>query len=157
MPAEKLQSQELIRTVELDWFACDQDDKVVVTPRDQQRFEIQMDVAIRILQMANEESLFQKQLRLLLTHLGSWINRHRSAIRNAYLTLHDSALAFVVVRTRPSYDAEFEDALSDVDLEIANDPALSLITLHTLALPPVSEAGLLSFVDRRFVLSYHGK
>lgn len=148
---------EPIHTVELDWYSSDQNDTIVVTPRDRQRFEIQTDRAIRILQVAHEETLFHKQFHLLLNHLAGWIRDHRAAIRNAYLTLHDGAFAFIVVRTSPRHDADFEDSLSDLDLDIAGDPALNLVTLNAIALPPVSEAGLSSFVDPRFVLSYHGR
>ena len=144
-----------IQPVELDWYS--EDETVRVIPRDQQRFEVQKDSAIEFLRVAHRSAQFEKQLALLLGNLATWIRDHRADVRDAYLTLQDGALAFIVVRQAPRYDATFEDALTDLDFTIANDASLSLIKLNAVALPPVSEEALLSFLDTRFVLSYHGQ
>lgn len=146
---------ETIKAVELDWFA--DDDVVHVTPRDQQRFEIQKDRAIEILQRAREADQFQQQFSLLLNRLAGWLSRHNQIAR-ALVTLQDGTLVFVVVRTYAKYDEQFEDELSELDFEIANDRDLDLIRLKTLALPNVSDSALRSFLDERLILSYsHGQ
>lgn len=143
-----------IRSVALDWFA--ENETVVVTPRDQKRFEVQLDRAIEVLQRASQEDRFQKQFRLLLNHLASWL-QGRDDIRDAFVTLRDGALAFVVVRNVREYDEKFEDELSELDFEIANDIDLDLVNLNGIALPSVSEEALKTFLDQRLVLRYvHG-
>jgi hypothetical protein len=148
-----LEAQDEIKVVELDWFA--DNDSVRVTPRNQQRFDIQKDKAIEILQRDKERDLFVQQFQLLLHRLGEWIRARKDKIAKAILTLQDNALAFVVVRNDAKYDEQFQDDLADVDIEIANDSELDLIELKTLALPNVSADALRSFLDERLTLSYN--
>jgi hypothetical protein len=137
----------------LDWY--DETETVVVTPRDQQRFEIQKDVAIEALRVQHGRAgQFNKQVLLMLQNIGMWMKEHGNDIQNAYLTLQDDAFAFVVVRKVGRYDAAFEDALSELDFALANDPALSLIKLHAIALPPASQTSLHSFLDKRLVFVF---
>ena len=77
-----------------------------VTPRDQMRFDIQKDRAIKILQIADKAG---KQFEFLVDRLVRWISRNESAIAGAYLTLQDGTLAFVVVRKDARYDESFQD------------------------------------------------
>jgi len=147
-----------IRVVELDWFA--ENEYVRVTPRDQDRFEVQKDRAIDILRLAKQAEQFDLQFTLLLRRLGEWINERQSKIDQAFLTYQDDNLAFVVVRADVRYDEDFEDELSELDFDIANDTDLHLLKVKTLALPQVSNESVLSFLDQRLVLSYqchHGK
>jgi hypothetical protein len=143
---------EPIQGVEIDWFA--EGDVVTVTPRDQKRFEIQKDRAIQILQIADERG---KQFEFLVDRLVRWISDNENGIDNAYLTLQDGTLAFVVVRRETRYDEDFQDELADLDFAIANDTELDLIRLKTLALPNVGPTALKSFLDQRLILSFHGQ
>lgn len=147
---------ESVKAVELDWFA--DDDVVRVTPRDQNRFDIQKDFAIDILQKARESEHFQKQFDLLLQRLAEWVNAHHQKIEQAVLTVQDGVLCFIVVRREVKYDESLQDELADLDIEIANDSALKLIGFKTLALPNLSsDDALKSFLDERMILVYHGK
>ena len=146
---------DVIKCVELDWYA---DGEVVsVTPRDQQRFEIQKDRAIEILQRAKDGDAFQQQFLLLLQRLAAWMKVHSSKVARSILTLQDDRLAFMVVRNAVRYDELFEDELADLDYDIANDPDLDLMRLKTLALPKVDGEALRAFLDERLVLVYHGQ
>lgn len=144
-----------IQTVELDWFA--EADNVRVTPRNQKRFEIQKDWAIKILQVAEEhKSTFRIQLELLLDVLAKWVHGASGEVDIAYLTWHDTSFLFIAVCTSPEFNEDFEDSLSELDFEIANDADLSMIRLHAISLPHVSVESLSSFIDEHFALSYHG-
>jgi hypothetical protein len=149
-----LMSAGSIQCVELDWYAVGDGDVVGVTPRNQTRFEIQMDRAIQILQLANEAERFNKQFKLLLQKIAAWIKPRSAKIEAAYMTLQDGTLAFIIVRHESRYDEVLQDDLADLDVEIANDGDLDLINLATLALPNVDEAATLSFLDKRLVLTY---
>ena len=147
-----LELPDSINRVELDWYS--DNDYVEVTPRNQKRFNIQKDLAIEVLQKAKESERFDKQFALLLERLAQWINDQSDKIAHGIITLQDGSLAFVAIQHSGKYDEQFQDALADVDLEIANDPDLDLIQLKTIALPNVSGESLSSFIDKRMVLTY---
>lgn len=136
--------------LQLDW--SDEDGVVTVTPRDQQRFLIKVRKAIDVLRQSNAAEQWTKQFDLLVRRLAEWLNA-RQDVANAYVTLRDGAVAFVVIRNECRYDDEFEDALSELDLALANDLDLDLIKLNSIALPPVSMEALDTFVDSNVVLS----
>ena len=142
--------------VQLRWDM--KDGLVVVTPQDEDRFCIKVGRAIEILQQAGHAEEFKRQFNLLLRVLAEWL-KDRDDIKRAYLTHRDGALAFVVIRESPQYDDDFEDALSDLDYEIANDADLDLIKIDAIALPCVSDTAVSSFLDPGFMLEYagHGK
>lgn len=134
----------------LEW--SEQDGQIVVTTRDGDRFIIKLNRAIEILRVADKDQ-FPKQFHLLSRVLAEWIRDH-SGIRAAYLTVRDGALAFIVVRDMCEYDEDFEDALSALDLAVANDPDLNLIKLNTVALPAASQDAVSSFLDPEFLFIY---
>ena len=134
------------------------DGLVVVTPQDEDRFSIKVGRAIEILQQANRADEFKQQFKILLRVLAEWL-KDQVDVGRAYLTHRDGALAFVVIRKSREYDDEFEDSLSNLDYEIANDADLNLIKIDGIALPSVSDTAASSFLDPEFTLEYvgHGK
>lgn len=147
-------------SVEIDWYA--EHDTVIVSPRNtpgnMKRFAIQKDRAIEVLQAAQKAEVFDKQFGLLLDRLAEWINQHQGKISEAILTAQDGSLSFVVVRTEAELDDEFQDALTALEFDIANDANLDVISLDTMALPPVTRRALSSFLDAKFSMRYvHGK
>jgi len=80
--------------VQLRWSLAD--DKVVVTPEDQDRFVIRLNRAIEILQQAHHAEEFKKQFDLLVRLLAEWVT-HTSGVKHAFLAPREGALAFVVV------------------------------------------------------------
>lgn len=146
------------KSVELDWYA--EDETVIVTPRNQRRFEIQKDRAIRALQQEQDKvgDLDQtaRQFNLLLERLANWIEARKEKILRGILTLRDGKLLFLVIQETPEYDEDFEDDLSALDVEIANDADLNLIGMDVLALPPASQEGLQSFVNEGCKITYDG-
>lgn len=132
--------------------ALDDDGIVTVTLSNEDRFSIRMRRAAEILQLGNRLDELTQQFKVLLNVLANWL-KDRTDISSAHITQRDGALACVVVRTVAEYDPDFEDALSDLDMEIANDPDLNLVRLRMVSLPCVSEDSLLSFLDPTFSLS----
>lgn len=131
------------------------DNLVTVSPEDENRFCIKVRRAIEILQQADRKEEFREQFNLLLRVLARWLNDQHD-IDKAFLTQRDGALAFVLVRKSSAYDEDFEDALSDLDFNVANDPDLNLIRMDAIALPNVSESAVGSFLDPNFRLEYVG-
>lgn len=129
------------------------DGTVVVTPKDQDRYILRLERAVDLLKRGAEFDVFSKQVNLMLREIADWLS-HRPDIRDGYLTLRDGAFLFVVVKSAAGYDADFEDALGDLELAIANDKDLSLIKFSALAVPPVSEGALSQFLNSEFTLQF---
>jgi hypothetical protein len=140
-----------IKRVFLHWH--NERGQIVVTPKDNDRFMVSIRRAVEVLQKSSAFEQFNVQFRLLLKLLATWLEK-RKDVKSAHLTLRDGALSFVVVRMSARYDAQFEDELSDLDIEIANDSDLDLINLNVLSLPTVSEEALSGFIDSRLDLEY---
>lgn len=137
--------------VQLDW--ANKDGTVTVTPRDQDRYALKVHQAIELLRVAGEQSKFEAELQILLKKLATWLSL-QSGIDTAFVTVRDGGLLFVVVRDNAECDDEFEDSLTDVDIDIANDPDLNRIRLDVLSLPKASPCALDTFRDSSFVISY---
>lgn len=132
----------------------DQDARVVVTPDDGDRFAITMELAIRGCKIASQLDKFNKQLSILMGHLADWTDQYIEDIDKVYLGIKDDGLQFLVVRRSKRYNRDLEDALTNLDIAIAQDSDLDLIQLSVLALPKTSTASVQSFLPRRGSLVY---
>jgi hypothetical protein len=144
-------NQDADSAVLIDWYA--EDDVVRVTPRNQQRFEVQKDHAIHVLQLASHA---ESQIKFLMSVLAEWVEQHLGNVEKACLTIRDDRFAFLVISHQVECDDDLEDAVSDLDFDIANDPNLDLIRLNAMVLPPASDDARNSFLDNRFMLVYRG-
>ena len=151
MSSETFSIESIDNAVEIDWFA---DNEIIrVTRRNQKRFEIHKDRAISILKLASDGD---KQLALLIDQVSEWTREHSDAVLMSFLTLRDDRFAFLAISRTAKCNDDLEDAASDLDLEIANDPDLTTIRLNVLVLPPASPESLSSFFDERFLLVFRG-
>ncbi len=143
------------RAIQLDYWSM-QGEMITVTPRDHDRFSMRMQVAIELLQKREKRDRVTGQISLLFRQLAAWL-KDRNDIQSAYVTLRDGELAFVVVHDSETYDAEFEDELSDLDIQIANDVDLPDIEMSVFSLPMVSDEALDSFLhtEVQFKLEPH--
>jgi hypothetical protein len=119
--------------------------QVWVETEDEDRFLTTVEAAAHACKVYGKMAEVGKQLRTLLRKLADWIKNHDD-VREAYLTPRDSGMLFLIVRKSKKFDSAFEDALSDLDVEIANDEAFALIRLSVLALPDTSEESIRSFL-----------
>lgn len=149
MTLEAIEQQCLVHLLEYS----DEGGMVTVTPKDRDRFSIQLNRAIEILQRAAKAEQFRSQFSLLLRTLAEWL-KSRDDVQSAHVTLRDGSLLFLVMRKSADYDEAFEDELSDLDVAIANDTDLDLIRLNIMSLPCVSNDGLRSFLDPNLALTY---
>jgi hypothetical protein len=127
--------------------AQDHDRTVRVETENEDRFVMTVGAAIQACKKYEDYEKFTKQSRQLVDKLHAWIAAHGSEVREAYMTLRDSAFLFLVVQTGETFDKALEDSISDLDLEIAQDPDLDLIRLNVLALPNASPESVKSFMS----------
>ncbi len=117
--------------LQLDW--SDREGTVTINPEDEDRFNMKVERVIQACQSAALSDSFRQQLEFLFRRLSRWINS-RSDIKASYLTLRDGCLLFLVIKNQAAYDEAFEDALSDLDVEIARDVDLTLFRMNAMAL-----------------------
>jgi len=120
--------------------------QIVVTPEDNDRFVTTVEHAIAACQMQQESEEFAKQFDRLLRRLAGWIVEQQDKIKEAYLTVRDAGLLFLVVRKEKHYDRELTDSLTDLDIEIAQSSEFNLVRLSVLALPNASKDSVYSFI-----------
>jgi hypothetical protein len=87
-----------------------------------------------------------RQLRKLVRRVTEWLDVHPEDVQEAYLTVRDSGLLFLIVRKTKPFNEALEDALTELDLEIANDETLDLIRFSGLVLPATSAESVKSFL-----------
>lgn len=133
---------------------CEKDRKVVVTPSDNDRFVLSVEEAAMACRSMKQLLVFNDQFEHLLSHLAQWMEDHKSKIKKAFVTVRDAGLMFLLVQNQVRFDGEFEDILSDLDIEIAQNPEYSLIHLSVLALPNCSQEGYESFLSPTYTLEY---
>ena len=135
------------------------DGQVRVVLPDNHIMAISVEAAVHACRAFTNQILFKGQFDCLLDHLADWIDRHRSAIDEAYLTTRDSGLLFVVVTQSKTFDSAFEDELTALDIEVANDSDYSLIGMNVLAIPPSGDDTTHSFISKKLGIRFrvHGE
>ena len=93
-----------------------------------------------------ERKRFQTQFEELMARLCRWSQEHAPDVESAFITVRDGGLLFLVVRREAEYERDFEDALTDLDSEIARDEEFDLIRLSVLALPHCPPEAMQSFL-----------
>jgi hypothetical protein len=144
-------TQTRTKSIQLDWKS---DGQITVTPENEDRFMLQMKTAVEVLQQSKQAEKFELQFKVLLNMLGEWIKLHKNDVSKAYVTIKDTSLAFVVVRESSRYNSVFEDALTDLEFDIANDADLSNVYVEVIGLPSISTSALNSFLHSNFAFEY---
>ena len=68
-----------------------------------------------------------EQFGELLDKLGTWVFERSDDIFKSFITVHDNALLFLIVTNSTNYNDKLQDSITDLDIEIANDPDFSTI------------------------------
>ncbi len=90
---------------------------------------------------------FQTQMSRLIERLNRWGDSQQSKVKEAYLTVRGSGLFYLVVSRDSHHDGELEDALTEVDIEVANDEEFNLIKMEVLAIPDSPKDCVESFLS----------
>ena len=128
--------------------------QVFVEPENEDRFLLTVNAAIEACREGDNVAKFKDQFRELLDVLATWIIHHGQEVKDAYVSVRDADLLFLVVRKSKAYDRSFEDELTDLDLQVAHDKDLNLIRLSVLALPKTSKDVVDSFLRPDWALRF---
>jgi hypothetical protein len=130
------------------------DGQVRVMLPDNHIMAMSVEVAVHACRAFKHQILFKSQFDSLLPFLGEWIEQHRENVKQAYLTTRDSGLLFLVVTNDIAFKDSFEDELTSLDIEVANDNDYNLITLNVLAIPPSCDEDTKSFISKKLALRF---
>jgi len=133
------------------------DGQVRVMLPDNHIMAMSVEVAVHACRAFKDQILFKAQFDCLLPCLAEWIHRHRDNVKDAYLTTRDSGLLFLVVAKGATFNDSFEDELTGLDIEIANDTDYSLITMNVLAIPPSCDEDTHSFISDKMKIRFRSR
>jgi hypothetical protein len=126
--------------VQLGW----DDDRVVVTPEDQDRFIITAQKAVRACQQANVEAMMVDRFKdEFIGSIHRWCQRHADKVGECYAAVRDGTAAVFVIGSAPKYDFSLGDSLSALELELHHKGWAT----DVLQLPASDKATLRTFFD----------
>ena len=127
---------------------------VMIHTKDGDRFTLPIDDVVNACRSTEKLNQFCQQVSRLLERLAEWLEERKSEIEGAYFGFEPAGAIFVVVRKAKVFDPGFEDALSMLDVEVAQSEDFSLIRLRVLALPRSSKETVASFLELEKALCY---
>ncbi len=144
----------------LDWVNHER--PVVVSPSNQDKFVLKMRDAVEACiaydPMRKTENAIDEitaAILGLLELLGKWSEDHHGSITNAFLTLRDGRLLFLVVMRETEYNKGLEDDLTSLDLKIAHSKHFEKIPLSVQALPACKKVTFRAFLNPVLTFKYH--
>ena len=99
------------RWVRLDH--SERDTGVVVSPENEDRFALTMEIAIRGCKLAGQMDKLNGQMAQLFERLHGWVQSHDRDIGQAYVVVRDTGLLFLIVQRDRKFNHELEDELSN--------------------------------------------
>jgi len=127
---------------------------LVITPSDGDRFALVKEMVIRGCKISAELDRLDQQIQTLMCELADWIDEHGENIERAYLTFRGEGFQFLVIQWDKPSDSALEDALTDLDIKVAQSVNYDLIRLSVLAMPQATEATIESFLPPTGSLVY---
>ncbi|MBS0264370.1 MAG: hypothetical protein JSS02_20705 [Planctomycetes bacterium] len=106
-----------------------------------------VEAAVRACGVYRDQIQFGVQFDELLGRLAAWSEARQSDLAETYLTTRNGGLLFLAVWSKAGYVVECEDALTELDMGIANEGSFDLIRLSVLGVPPCSKEGLCSLLS----------
>ncbi len=104
-----------------------------ITPKEGEPFGLPIDEAVEACKSWEKVGQFSRQVNDLLECFTRWLADRQTEIDRAFFALEPDGVVFAVVRKDRAFDPDFEDALSQLDLDVAQDDAYSLIKLRVIA------------------------
>jgi hypothetical protein len=139
------------------WIRLDQSDDetgVMVSPENEDRFALSMELAIRGCKLGSQLDRLSQQIGMLLHKLHEWVRAHNQQVDQAYVVIRGDGLLFLVVQKEKRFNAEIEDELTQLDMEIAQAIDFDLVAFSVLALPKSDKDVITSFLTQDSTVTY---
>lgn len=120
--------------------------RVTVTDEDEDRFSLHLNDAVRACRLHVDVSEFSKQVKILFSQLFKWAVEHDEDVKEAILTMQEMGFILICITKRSPVSREIDDALTDLELKIANDPDLGHIPFSGQLLPPLADEDIQGFI-----------
>lgn len=96
-------------------------EKVVVEPDDQDRFVTTVQDAARACKSAQVGTEWQAQFENFLARVHEWCEARKDRIDSSFVDVGDGGLRVNVCTSMADFDFDFEDEVTELDIELARD------------------------------------
>lgn len=127
---------------------------VLIEGKGEDRFPMKVREVIQACNIRQRANDYEAQFATLNHILGQWLYLHKEQIYKAFITVRDGHLLFLTVTNVVKCDADFEDALTDLDLAITQTPFLSDIFLSVQSLPYCDNDAYGAFLSPPTIIEY---
>ena len=134
----------------------EQGGQVQVVRKNRDQFFLSLGEAVAVVAaFASSRVDFTSQMSDLLDKLSEWVRAREDKIKSAFFTVRpNNSSLFLVTQKGIQFDETLSDELTDLDIEIANSDAYSLINLDVLAIPAVSRESANAFLSSGRVFTH---
>ena len=138
----------------IDLHFQDDGGSVRITPEDNDLMILSVREAINACRAFADQIRFKSQFDGLLARIGVWVRARSEKISSAFITTRDAGLLLLIVMKSKAYDCDFESDITDLDIQIANEPDFGMIDLSVLAIPNCPLESVNSFLSKKLQLRY---
>ena len=138
----------------IDLHFQDDSGSVRITPEDNDLMILSVHEAISACRAFADQIRFKSQFDALLVRIGGWIRTRSEKISSAFITTRDAGLLLLIVTKSREYDSDFESDITDLDIQVANEPDFGMIELSVLAIPNCPLESVNSFLSKKMQLRY---
>ena len=133
----------------------DVETQIVVTPDDNDRFVTTSSEAAQACKMAQDALRWKPEFEALLKHIHDWCAEHTERVARAFLSFSSDGLKLFLLTHGSSYRFDFDDAVSEFDLEL--DKKFPNCPGEVMQLPETPVESLTSFFDPAKAFQLHGE
>jgi len=128
---------------------------VVVTPEDQDRFVTTSREAAMACRRAEDEKAWDEQFHRFLAHVHEWSGKHSDLVSGSYVGVSDEGLRVFLTTRGDGYRFDFDDEVSDLDLEL--DRLFPNCPCTVMHLPESPKEALTSFFSLADAIQTYGR
>ena len=128
---------------------------VLVTPEDEDRFITTAAEAAQACQQAQHMLEWKREFDELLRHIHVWGCNHATEVSRIYMAFSNDGLKVFVLTQGGDYNFDFDDTVSELDIELAK--AFSRCPTDIMQLPETPVGALTSFFDTGKALQLYGE
>ena len=113
-----VKEKEQIEAIRLDFQSIQ---KVVVTDKDGDRWVTTVKEAAQACRSALDQEAWKNQFSAFLSRVHQWASGHANIVSAAFVGVSSEGLTGVIVTKGPEYRCDFDDEVTKLDIELANE------------------------------------